>query len=75
MIFPLKYHSFNSISFSDLAMFVTQAGRLSKDCQMQLNTVLDLQSRQSQLAAQVSVIFILYPIFTRHTTHEVKIFI
>ena len=44
----------------DLAMFITQAGRLSKDCQIQLNTVLDLQTRQSQLASQVIFILVCY---------------
>ena len=43
-------------------MFTTQAGRLSRDCQMQLNTVLDLQTRQSQLASQVSS-HVVFPFF------------
>ena len=40
--------------FLDLARFLTQSGRLSRDCQMQLNTVLDLKFRQNQLATQVT---------------------
>ena len=48
---------FFSIFILDLAMFITQAGRLGKDCQIQLNTVLDLQTRQSQLATQVGLTY------------------
>lgn len=44
----------------DLAKFITQSGRLSRDCQIQLNTILDLQSRQSQLGAQVCYVFYFY---------------
>lgn len=48
--------------FVDLAMFVTQSGRLSRDCQIQLNTILDLQARQSQLATQVSASSLIMPL-------------